>query len=182
MLRKRFRFERSQRSIGGDWLHLLRASEINEASRIASYLSYGDEPSTQSLNENIISMGKELLLPRTDEAGVINWIRWHPEMRFERERRRKNLMQPVGERFDGIIDVVILPALRVDRVGMRLGQGGGSYDRALQLGNPLAKAWKVALLHDEEINSEPLPTEAHDIAVDAVALPEILVRFKVTDR
>ena len=126
-------------------------------------------------------MGKDLFLPRTDDFGIISWIRWHPEMSFELEKRRKNLMQPIGERFDGILDVVILPALRVDRVGLRLGQGGGSYDRALALGTPSAKAWKVALLHDEEINSEPLPAEPHDIKVDAVALPEILVRFKVTD-
>jgi 5-formyltetrahydrofolate cyclo-ligase len=39
-------------------------------------------------------------------------------------------------------------------------------------------AWKVALLHDEEVSSEVLPFEPHDVRVDAVALPEIVVRFK----
>jgi len=39
-------------------------------------------------------------------------------------------------------------------------------------------SWKVALLHDEEVSSEQLPFEPHDVRVDAVALPEIVVRFK----
>lgn len=181
-LRTRFRFERSQRSISGDWLHLLRATEISTARTIASYLSYGDEPSTLILNEKIISLGKELLLPRTDSQGLITWIKWQPKIEFERDKKRKNLMQPIGEVFAGSLDVVILPALRVDRSGVRLGQGGGSYDRALAQGTQARAAWKVALLHDEELFGESLPSEEHDIRVDAVALPEILVRFKTTDQ
>ena len=181
-LRTRFRFERSQRSIGGDWLHLLRASEISTSWSIASYLSYGDEPSTVLLNEKIVSLGKILLLPRTNRHGGISWIKWHPNMEYEPDKKRKNLMQPIGDEFEGSLDVVILPALRVDRSGVRLGQGGGSYDRALAQDNSAAKSWKVALLHDEELSSESLPRESHDVLIDAVALPEILVRFKATDR
>lgn len=177
-LRTRFRFERGQRSIGGDWLHLLRATELSTSKSIASYLSYGDEPSTVILNEKIADLGKELLLPRTNAHGEITWIKWQPKMEFERDRKRKNLMQPIGEVFESSIDVVILPALRVDRSGVRLGQGGGSYDRALAHGTMATDAWKVALLHDEELSSESLPREDHDVRVDAVALPEILVRFK----
>ena len=103
-------------------------------------------------------------------------------MEYERDKKRKKLMQPIGDEFEGSLDVVILPALRVDRSGVRLGQGGGSYDRALAQDNSVAKSWKVALLHDEELSSESLPRESHDVLIDAVALPEILVRFKATDR
>lgn len=176
-LRKRFRFERSQRSLGGDWLHLLTAKEIESASVIASYISYGDEPATSQLNESILRSGKRLLLPRVDENAVITWVVWKEGSTMESDRKRKRLSQPVGEEFHGAIDVVICPALRVDRSGVRLGQGGGSYDRALS--SPHASgAWKVALLHDEEVTSEALPFQSHDIKVDAVALPEIVVRFK----
>lgn len=181
-LRTRFRFERSQRSIGGDWLHLLRASEISASRSIASYISYGDEPSTLTLNEKILSLGKELLLPRTNQQGEITWIKWHQGIEYEEDKKRKKLMQPIGEIFQERVDVVILPALRVDRNGVRLGQGGGSYDRALTSATMAIDAWKVALLHDEELSSESLPRESHDVLVDAVALPEILVRFKRVDR
>lgn len=176
-LRQRFRFERKQRSLGGDWLHLLRASEIKGAQTIASYLSYGVEPDTKLLNAEIGRMGKRLLLPRTDDQGLITWIIADDEMKIEKNRKRPHLAQPIGSIFDGKIDVVIAPALRVDRSGVRLGQGGGSYDRALA-SDGAKEAWKVALLHDEEVSSEALPYEPHDIRMDAVALPEIVVRFK----
>ena len=71
------------------------------------------------------------------------------------------------------IDVVIVPALRIDRDGYRLGQGGGYYDRAL----PTMSGWKIALVHSGEVTSEVLPRESHDIAVDAAATPDLIVRF-----
>lgn len=124
-------------------------------------------------------MGKKLLLPRTSSDGEISWIISDQDMTIERNRKRPHLSQPVGNTFVGSLDIVIAPALRVDRSGVRLGQGGGSYDRAL-IGFEAGRAWKVALLHDEELSSNPLPSESHDIKMDAVALPEIVVRFKKT--
>lgn len=180
-LRQRFRFERSQRNLGGDWLHLCRTDEIVSAKVIASYNSYGDEPETSQINDAILRMGKKLLLPRTDNQGVITWIEWGNNSRFEPvsrlSRKSSRVRQPIGNNFSGEIDVIICPALRVDRSGVRLGQGGGSYDRALSK-ETTTHSWKVALLHDEEISGELLPFHPHDVKVDAVALPEILVRFK----
>ena len=72
-----------------------------------------------------------------------------------------------------LAQIVIVPALSVDESGMRIGQGGGSYDRALVK----SKAWTIALLHRGELTSEPLPVEPHDQKVKAAATPEIIVRF-----
>jgi 5-formyltetrahydrofolate cyclo-ligase len=65
--------------------------------------------------------------------------------------------------------VVVVPALAVDRRGMRLGRGGGSYDRALArvpAGVPV-----VALLHRGELVDE-LPAEPWDRPVGAVVTPD----------
>jgi 5-formyltetrahydrofolate cyclo-ligase len=68
---------------------------------------------------------------------------------------------------------VIAPALHIDSQGFRLGQGGGYYDRALSEIN----AWTVALIFPEESSEELLPRESHDVAVNAYATYEKIVRF-----
>ena len=69
----------------------------------------------------------------------------------------------------------MVPALRMDSDGYRLGQGGGFYDRFL----PKVQAWKIGLLHDGELSSQKLPREPHDIPLDAAATPDLVVRFKI---
>jgi 5-formyltetrahydrofolate cyclo-ligase len=69
-------------------------------------------------------------------------------------------------------DVVIAPALAVDSRGVRLGQGGGWYDRALEHVRPGTKV--VAVVFPEEVydaSDRPLPVEPHDKPVHAVATP-----------
>jgi 5-formyltetrahydrofolate cyclo-ligase len=84
-------------------------------------------------------------------------------------------MEPIGEadKRSDLIDVIITPALQIDAQGFRLGQGGGYYDRAL---STLA-AWKVALIFPEEISTDLLPREAHDIPVNAYATDEKIIRI-----
>ena len=63
---------------------------------------------------------------------------------------------------------VVLPALGVDRRGVRLGRGGGYYDRALQHVRP--DAVLVAVVFDDEFVDE-LPDEPHDRRVTALVTP-----------
>lgn len=65
-------------------------------------------------------------------------------------------------------DLVLLPALAIADDGMRLGQGGGCYDRVLTRvpgGVPL-----IAVVHDDEVTAR-VPAEPHDRSVDAVVTP-----------
>ena len=67
-----------------------------------------------------------------------------------------------------LASVVLVPALAVDRRGVRLGRGGGYYDRSLSLRRP--DAHLVAVVRDEEIVEE-VPSEAHDVRMTHALTP-----------
>lgn len=67
-----------------------------------------------------------------------------------------------------LASLLLVPALAVDRRGMRLGQGGGSYDRAL--GRRRADAVTIAVVYDDEL-VDVVPSEPHDLPVDAALTP-----------
>lgn len=156
-LRKRYRAEREFLVVPSTWEHLISAQEIQNAQVVASYISYGLEPDTSELNEKLKSLGKTVVTPRMLEDKDLEWLDQDNQV------------------FTGELDVVIMPALHIDRNGNRLGQGGGSYDRALKR----IAAWRVALVYPGELTSEEIPCEPHDQKVHAAATAEILVRFTV---
>jgi 5-formyltetrahydrofolate cyclo-ligase len=171
-LRDRARRERSQKFIPCNFNVILKAPEIVSASTIASYLSYDFEPSTVEINEAFLRDGKTLVLPRIN-GNYLEWVTWNGDP--NQLIAKKKIMEPQGEALKELsqISAVIVPALRIDQSGYRLGQGGGYYDRAL----PHLTAWTIGLVYAGELNSEELPHEAHDIPLDAAASPSIVVRF-----
>ena len=174
-LREQYRRERHERSLQDSWQHILGSSEFIGANNIASYLSYGDEPETSDLHSQLLGLGKKLYLPRLLADNDLEWASWQGNN--SELRAHGKVKEPTGpaispEEF-AQIEIFIVPALHVDRDGNRLGQGGGSYDRALAR----SSAWKIALVHYGEITSEKVPVEAHDQPVNAAATPDLLIRF-----
>ena len=171
-LRDQARHERSQEFIPCNFNVILKSPEILSASTIASYLSYDLEPSTAEINEAFLRDGKTLVLPRIN-GDRLEWVKWNGDP--SQLITRKKILEPLGDALTdhSQISVVVVPALRIDQSGYRLGQGGGYYDRAL----PHLAAWKIGLVYAGELNSEELPHEAHDIPLDAAASPSIVVRF-----
>lgn len=137
---------------------LLTAPEIQSASVIASFQSYGDEPDTFEMHSTLKSQGKKILLPRMNSDKSLTWLLDGVEI-------NPTLLSE--------IEVVIVPALAIDSRGVRLGQGGGSFDRAL----PALSGWKVALIDYICLCATELPEEPHDIRVDAVATELGITRF-----
>jgi 5-formyltetrahydrofolate cyclo-ligase len=172
LLRKRYRHERHERYLPHSFAFLINSPELAKAQVIASYLSYGDEPSTQEINAEILRQGKVLLLPRIN-GNLLEWVRWSGDS--DQLTTRGKMKEPAGPVFTetSAINVIVVPALRVDRSGYRLGQGGGYYDRALGE----LSAWRIGLIHPDEISGEDLPREDHDLALNAAATPDLILRF-----
>jgi len=171
-IRDRARRERSQKFIACNFNVILKAPEIIAASTIASYISYEFEPSTVEINEAFLRDGKTVVLPRII-GDQLEWVTWNGDPNHL--IMKKKIVEPLGDALTDLsqISAVVVPALRIDQSGYRLGQGGGHYDRAL----PKLTAWKIGLVYAGELNSEELPHEAHDIPLDAAASPSIVVRF-----
>lgn len=174
-LRTRYRFERRERYLDHSFSYLATSSEFSRASAIASYLSYGDEPNTKELNQAILKSGKELYLPRVNGADL-EWVLWNGSTdQLAPSKLSKQLLEPIGSALSdvSVINLIIVPALRIDRSGYRLGQGGGFYDRAL----PKLSAWSIGLIHPDEISSVDLPREDFDVPLNAAATPDLILRF-----
>jgi len=175
-LRKQYRQKRKDHVVDFPYTHLMDSPELRNASVIASYISYGDEPNTVDLNAAILHSGKKLLLPRINaesQEPSLDWIPWQGDS--SQLLSQGKISEPIGQAEESPynIDVVITPALQIDAKGYRLGQGGGYYDRALST----LHAWKIALIFPQEFSAQLLPREDHDVAVNAYATFEKIVRF-----
>ena len=135
----------------------------------AAYVPEETEPGYGRLPAAYTQLNARVLLPVVPPAGSeLGWAvdtgRLAPG--------RFGLLEPVGPRLGptaiGTADLVVVPALAVDRSGVRLGRGGGFYDRALR--HARAGAVVVAVVFDEEFVDE-LPAEPHDHRVQAVVTP-----------
>jgi len=181
LLREQLRRDRELRYMAESWLHVISAPEIKAADVIATYLSYGVEPQTVDINEALLKSGKTVLAPRMRKNKELDWIIW--DGKESSLRKHGKIYEPVGDVFADLskISAVIVPALAIDRLGNRMGQGGGSYDRALDemVSNHGAGKvpWKVGLVGALEFTQDVLPTESHDQPLDAAATPTLLVRF-----
>jgi 5-formyltetrahydrofolate cyclo-ligase len=134
---------------------------------IASYVPMANEPGGADLPEVLAAHGR-LLLPvlRTDLD--LEWAYFAGPDSLSPGPLREPAGPRLGLAAIGRADLVVVPAVAVDRAGVRLGRGGGSYDRALARVRP--DALVVALLYDGEL-VDALPAEPHDARVGAVVLP-----------
>jgi 5-formyltetrahydrofolate cyclo-ligase len=155
---------------------VLELPETRAARTVAAYVSIGSEPATDALLSGLAALGLRVLLPVLRPDLDLDWAVYAGPERLAPAGR--GLREPVGPRLGTAAvagaDVVVVPALAVDRTGRRLGRGGGSYDRALARVDPGSLV--VALLHDGEVLAA-VPAEDHDHAVGAAITPSELVRF-----
>nr|WP_240896068.1 5-formyltetrahydrofolate cyclo-ligase [Kineococcus siccus] len=147
---------------------LLGSPVLHGVARIACYTSRPGEPGTRAALAELRRAGVEVLLPVTRPDGDLDW-----ELRPVRTGAGGGRGPgPLGVHALAGVDLVVVPALAVDTAGRRLGQGGGSYDRALA--RVPHRVPVVAVVHDEELLDAavaPLPVLPHDRSVQAVVTP-----------
>jgi len=122
----------------------------------AIYEALPAEPPTDAVRDALLSLKVRLLVPILLPDKDLSW-------------QDVATGDDLGVDAIGGVELIVSPGLAVARhTGLRLGQGGGSYDRALSRAEPGCPV--VTMLFDDELVLD-VPAEPHDRAVDAVLTP-----------
>lgn len=153
--------------------------------RAAVVMSYGAEPDTGPLRTALHQAGVEVLVPITEPGRRLSWTAWHPGVEVARSPVAP-IDEPVGERLGvdtfATVDLVLVPAQVVDARGIRLGQGGGYYDRFLagldRLRQDTTAPLTVAMVFRHELLGHgQVPSDTHDRPVDGAVTADGFVWF-----
>lgn len=142
---------------------------IPENAVIGLYHATANEAPTASYAKFFFERGHRLALPRfASEASEMAFAAFDdPFTESDLVEGPFALMQPAASAAEILPNVVFVPLVGFTAAGLRLGQGGGHYDRWLEGHQGRTKvglAWDVQL-------AESLPVEAHDQPLDVVVTP-----------
>lgn len=196
----RTRLDAAEQARRADQLAAVLQAHIHPTAVVAAYRPMTGEPDVGPFLTAHLASGGTVLLPRVvpGPARRMEWIPWTPETTMRRSRQLP-LDEPAGEpaalEVPRDVDVMLVPALAVGRDGVRLGQGGGYYDRLLGPGSGIAEDGvdagpagidaepegadqegaepegiagpeRIAVVHPEELLSAgDIPVEPHDLRV-----------------
>jgi 5-formyltetrahydrofolate cyclo-ligase len=148
---------------------------VSSGSTVCAYVPVGTEPGSIEMLNVLLHRAGRVLLPvaRTtaDDTPLPLW--WGEYRPGALTRGRWGLLEPpepwLPESALAEAELVFVPALAVDRRGVRLGRGAGFYDRSLSDRDPQARL--IATVRDAEFVDE-LPSEPHDVRMTHALTPE----------
>jgi 5-formyltetrahydrofolate cyclo-ligase len=147
---------------------------LDSGGTVCAYVPVGAEPGSIEMLDVLLRRANRVLLPvaRTTADNSPVALQWGEYRPGQLVAARFGLLEPAGPWLPATAlaeaSVVLVPALAVDRTGVRLGRGRGFYDRTLVSRNPHARL--VAVIRDEELLDE-LPHEPHDVPMTHALTP-----------
>jgi 5-formyltetrahydrofolate cyclo-ligase len=168
VLRKRYGGRGREPAAAHAALQVLVRSQLwwDAAFCVGLFRSVGAEPDTGPLLADAFRLGAKVAVPVAGRDGRYSF-------RYVEEgtgwvRGAHGILEPEASAPvpPGELRVILVPGVAFDAAGTRLGHGGGNYDRLLA-GFP--EALLVGVAFESRMAREPLPREAHDVAMDAIA-------------
>jgi len=153
--------------------------KIQQASRIAIYLSNDGELSTDSFIAWCWQNNKEVYLPVVHpfSSGNLLFLRYQAETQLI--SNRYGILEPKLDVTKVIplaeLDIICTPLVAFDTSGARLGMGGGFYDRSLAHWQQ-TKLYPLGLAHDCQL-VESVPMESWDVPLPEIITPSKKYRF-----
>jgi 5-formyltetrahydrofolate cyclo-ligase len=159
--------------------HVGRSFHLRTGARVALYASTPDELDTSALMALARKRGWTVYLPRIDHRRRGRKMKF---VEFSQSQRtnRLGILEPHGSRSiePRRLDLVFVPLLGFDDHGVRLGMGGGYYDRAFAF-RRWRRAWHAPRLIGVAYSFqqiERLTPAPHDVRLDAVVTERGLLR------
>ncbi|HEY2037127.1 MAG TPA: 5-formyltetrahydrofolate cyclo-ligase [Steroidobacteraceae bacterium] len=151
--------------------HADRALHLHAGQRIGIYAATTEELDTSCLIALALRRGCHVYLPRIDRRARMSTMHFAP-LSPRQSVNRFGITEPEGPRLASarLLDVVFLPLVGFDRHGVRLGMGGGYYDRAFGF-RRLRSFWHAPLLVGIGYASQEvarITPAAHDVPLDLV--------------
>ena len=146
------------------------ALPVDRPDTVCAYWPVGAEPGSAELLDSLVRRGCRVLLPLVTRLGPLDWADYRDasSLRAGPLGLREPTGPPLGAAVIATAALVLVPALAVDWQGIRLGRGGGHYDRTLPLANPGIPL--VAVVRDDEVLAS-VPSQPHDVPVTAALTP-----------
>ena len=155
---------------------LLEFKVLRQAKYIAGYMPINNEIDAHLIMKALHVVQYQCSLPViTTPNTALSFKAWNLE--DDLIQGAHNILEPASDNEAVTPDIILVPLLAFDKVGHRLGYGGGYYDRTLanlkQI-NPNVIAIGVAY---EQQMCEQLPTDNHDIKLDYVITDQNFYSF-----
>lgn len=150
------------------------AEVVGDAATVCAYVPMGTEPGSPEILDALSRLCQTVLLPvaHIGSDGEHLPLQWGRYVAGRLTRGRFGAQEPAGPSLPAAAvasaQVMLIPALAVDRSGVRLGRGGGFYDRSLSLCAPGTRL--VAVVRDSEVLDE-VPGEPHDMRMTHALTP-----------
>jgi 5-formyltetrahydrofolate cyclo-ligase len=162
--------------------HADRILHLRSGQRIGIYAATAEELDTSCLIGLALRRGCLVYLPRIDPRPRVRSMCFARITTSARSlhSNRFGIVEPDGPQLASarLLDVVFLPLVGFDRHGVRLGMGGGYYDRAFGF-RRLRAYWHAPLLvgigyASQEV--ERIAPAAHDVPLDLVITERAAIR------
>ena len=149
---------------------LLSHPRVQKADTILMYHSLPDEVNTHSTLDQLLAMGKKVLLPKvvSDTEMTIHEYTGPDSLQ---PSEPYGILEPTTSQLSIVnyqLSIVIVPGMAFDRQGHRLGRGKGYYDRFL---SRVPNIYKIGVCFPFQL-VDSVPSEETDILMDEIIAPQ----------
>jgi 5-formyltetrahydrofolate cyclo-ligase len=147
--------------------HILELDVYRQANTVLGYMNFGAEFASEVWIKQVLADGKKLALPRVNRHTNQLDLYWVDDLENQLAAGLWGIREPIVERCERLatlneVEFALLPGVAFTRDGVRLGYGGGFYDKLLfrMTRRPALVAAAFALQIVEQI-----PQEKTDVKV-----------------